>query len=292
MLDLLDNLSSGDRFTILYHSLFSFPLKEAEVKKWQPGRFLKFKFKNLSEVEFKDGFYFLKGKVDQMKLRLKREKYSAKKMRLAREAAKTLEVLPFLKFVGITGSLAMKNAEPDSDIDFLIITQKNTLWTTRVFCFLLLKAKRIPFRRFSGKERKNRLCLNMWFDESNLIWNKRNLFSAHEIAQIIPLLNRDRTYEKFIFENRWIFDFWPNALVLKNFNKGGLVSCCKESLLDKVFYFLVVFLIEPLFYLVQRIYMRRKITKELVLKNRAIFHPVDLDLVVFRKLEKMGVEIL
>lgn len=293
MLDSSDNLSLEDKFTILYHSLFSFPLKVKEVKKWQPGKLLKFRFKKEPQIVFQDGFYFLEGEEKQVKIRLKRERCSIKKIKMAKKAVEVLKFLPFLKFIGITGSLAMKNSEPDSDIDFLIITKKGTLWTSRLFCFFLFKVKGIPFRRFSKEEKKDKLCLNMWLDEGDLVWNKHNLFSAHEIAQIIPLLNRDMTYERFVFENLWFFDFWPNSLVFKDIVSSlRLDISCQERFLNRVFYFLVVLLVEPFAYLAQKIYMRKKITKELVLKNRAIFHPVDFNLVVFRKLKKMGVEIL
>ena len=57
----------------------------------------------------------------------------------------------------------------------------------------------------------------MWLDESDMVWQRkdRNIYTAHEIAQIVPLINKDKTYEKFLSHNRWILDFWPNAVKIR-----------------------------------------------------------------------------
>ena len=285
-------LSLQDKFTIFYHSLFSFPLRVKEIKRWRPGKAIKFGFKEAPLISSSDGFYFIKGEEKQVEKRLKKEGFSKKKIKIARRYGKVLRTLPFIKFIGITGSLAMKNADFDSDIDLLIITKRNTLWTSRLLVFFLLKFKEIPVRRYFDKEVKNKLCLNMWLDETDLVWGDRNLFSAHEIAQVIPIFNKDKTYERFIFSNSWIFDFWPNAIsnkekFFKNYNPNK-----EESFLSRLIYFCVSNFIEPLAYFLQRLYMRGKITREIVSRERAVFHPVDWNKKVIRELKIRGVVVL
>ena len=41
--------------------------------------------------------------------------------------------------IAITGSVANYDAEENDDIDLLIVTEKNRLWITRGFVFLILK---------------------------------------------------------------------------------------------------------------------------------------------------------
>lgn len=281
-------LSLQDKFTIFYHSLFSFPLRVKEIEKWQPGKAIKFGFKKAPLISSSDGFYFIKGEEKQVGERLKREEFSKKKIKIAKKNSEVLKFLPFIKFIGITGSLAMENADFDSDIDLLIITRKRTLWTTRLLVLLFLKFRKISVRRFFDKKVKDKLCLNMWLDEEDLEWRGRNLFSAHEIAQIVPIFNREKTYERLIFLNSWIFDFWPNAIsnkgkFFKNYNPNK-----EESFLSRLIYFCVSNFIEPLAYFLEKLYMRGKITREIVSRKRAIFHPVDWNKKVIRELERRG----
>lgn len=285
-------LSLQDKFTIFYHSLFSFPLKEEEIKRWQPGKSIKFEFKKISPISFKRGFYFVKGEEKQIKERLKKKKFSENKIKIAEKYVELLKFLPFIRFIGITGSLAMKNADFDSDIDLLIITKRNTLWASRLLVLLFLKFKKISVRRSFDKEVKDKLCLNMWLDEEDLEWHDRNLFSAHEIAQIVPIFNREKTYERFIFLNSWIFDFWPNAIsnkekFFKNYNPNK-----EESFLSRLIYFCVSNFIEPLAYFLEKLYMREKITREIVSRKRAIFHPVDWNKKVMMELKRSGAVVL
>jgi predicted nucleotidyltransferase len=285
-------LSLKDKFTIVYHSLFSFPLRSSELERWKPGEAIKFDFRKVPLIFSSNEFYFIKEEKKQVKERLRKEKFSKNKIKIAKEYSEVLKFLPFIKFIGITGSLAMGNADFYSDIDLLIITKRNTLWTTRLLVLLFLKFKKISVRRSFDKEVKDKLCLNMWLDEEDLEWHDRNLFSAHEIAQIVPIFNREKTYERFIFLNSWIFDFWPNAIPNKERFFKDSEPKKEERFLNKLFYFCICNFVEPLSYFLERLYMRGKITREIVSRKRAIFHPVDWSKKVIRELKRSGAVVL
>jgi len=235
-------LKSNSCTSILYHDIFDYKLTKEELVKWQ----------------YKDSLETTKGKKN--KSRLQREKYSKEKFKIAKKTAKLISKIPTVKFVGITGALAMNNAGENSDIDLMIITKGNYLWTTRLLCLFLLFNK---IRRFGDKNEKNRLCLNMWLDQNDLVWNKkdRNVYTAHEIAQVVTLVNKDRTYEKFLYLNRWILDYWPNAV--------------KISLLKIKNVYKKTNIFEKMAFKLQYLYMQPKITREVVTPTRAIFHPND-----------------
>ncbi len=181
--------------------------------------------------------------------------------------------------IAITGALAMNNASEDSDIDFLMITKKGSLWTTRFLAIVLLKVFGIPRRKYGDKRTRDRLCLNIWLDESDLAWSKngRDIFASHEISQIIPLVNKDQAYEGFLSKNTWIADYWPNATSVKagkekernKIGKRGFVMRLVESLARKAQYW----------------YMKDKITRETITSTRALFHPVDWASLISSKLE-------
>lgn len=284
-----------DRITIAYHNIFDYPLTIAELKKWKSGnKFLISKagriINSQLSIKTKQNFYFLDGRQDIIKKRLKNERYSQKKLIIAKNATKLVSKIPTVKFVGITGALAMMNASKDSDIDLIIITKQNTLWTTRFLVYGLLRVAGYKLRSPNQKDEKNKLCLNMWLDESDLIWNKkdRNIYTAHEITQIVPLVNKDKTYEKFLYLNRWILDYWPNAVKVPYAisNKQSLLLRSKpygkETINFKAYG--IKQLTEKLTFNIQYFYMKDKITREVVTSTRAIFHPNDWGKIVLGKL--------
>lgn len=245
--------------SIYYHNIFDFALTENELERWTVGK------KNLlsgSGWEYRDKFYFVKGRRGLIKLKIQRGKYSNKKTIIAKKAAKILKIVPTIKFVGVTGSLAMNSASKTSDIDLLIITSKGSLWTTRLISYVVLKTVGFSIRKPQDKDEKDKLCLNMWMDESDLYFDKHNIFTSHELAQIRPLVNKTKTYERLISNNNWIFDYWPKAVdrykkvnvKFKNNPMQIIENFCRQ---------------------IQWKYMRSKRTREVVNETRAFFHPFD-----------------
>lgn len=271
--DITKSLAPKNKLAVYYHSLFGFPLKEMELLKWEVGEREAKKYRTDFEVSFKNGFYFIKGSPGQISGRRLRQRNSEKKTRLARKYGQYIKLIPTVEAVFLTGSLAMENASEASDIDLMIITRKRALWTTRLMVLLFLKLINAPLRRFGETEVKDKLCFNLWLDEANLVWPKkeRNLFTAHEIAQIKPLFNKNQTFEHFLFKNDWIKKFWPNVVQIRKIKKVRT----KIS----IFTFF-----EPLARTLQMRYMKGKKTKEKVGFGKAIFHPKNLSEEILKKL--------
>ena len=250
--------------SVFYHDIFDYPLNEGELIKWQAGRKVKIR-QNLRGVSSKDGYYFLAGKDSHILSRILRKRISNRKLRIARKAGQIFSYIPSIRMVGVTGALAMENANQDSDVDLIIICKKGALWTTRLLALTVFKLTGFPVRKFGDKNQKDKLCLNMWLDESALIWPKRdrNIYTAHEISQIKPILDREGTYGQFLYKNSWIRDYWPNATTIRQFTQR--ISAGQTPLR----------LLETPARVLQLWYMKSKITREIVGKNKAIFHPFD-----------------
>ena len=260
-------------FTLYYHDIFEYPLTKKEISLWQPGKKLEGEFVKPVEIEKKGEYSFLKGEGRLVTARREREKISKRKLEIAKKGARIISLIPFVKMVAITGALAMGNAKVSSDVDLFIICERGSLWITRLITILLLDTLGVP-RNAGGRVERDKLCLNMWLDERDLIWDRkdRNFYTAHEIAQIIPLTNKDNTYERFIRQNRWIGDFWPNAV-----GKTGEIrrkEIKEKSSSSSVLNFLI-FPFELLAFWAQYLYMKPKMTREIVTPTRAIFHPRD-----------------
>jgi predicted nucleotidyltransferase len=269
-------LDAADITSLIYHDIFDYPLTMGEITKWKAGRRYR---TGEPEVRFNQGFYHLAGKEGIILKRLLRERISARKMEIARKAGQILKFIPTLKMVGVTGALAMGNAGEESDVDLLLVTRKRTLWTTRLATMILLSLFGIKRRKYGEKEEKDKLCLNLWLDEDSLAWSKkdRNIYTAHEICQIQPLFDKEKTFARFLAANGWVKAFWPNAV--KIFKVQRKVSAPNGLFL----------LLEPICRAFQFWYMRGKVTREVVGKGKALFHPNDWGEAIALRLAKWNI---
>lgn len=162
------------------------------------------------KISEKDGKYYLfRTKTVDWDVK---KRTSEKLITKAQSIIKILKKLPWIQFVGITGAIAAFNAPKNDDIDLLIITRKNRLWITRGFIFLILK---ILGELRTDKNPDQKICPNILMDESKLSWNKhkRNLYVAHELMMMYPLLDRNNTYFRIIKDNEWVFKYFGNLSV-------------------------------------------------------------------------------
>jgi len=165
------------------------------------------------KIESKNGFYFLPGKESLVLLRQKKYDISEKFWLKAIFAAKILNHLPFIKSIAISNTLALFNCDKNSDIDFFIITQKNKIWITRALSSILLHL--LGLRRHRNKIAK-RICLSFYISENKMDLQytakpENEFFMAFWIVGQSPIINRDKTFEKYKEANPWIKNYLPNS---------------------------------------------------------------------------------
>lgn len=263
-------MTEHEQISVLYHQVFHYKLSPEELKKWTAGKNLSL---NKSRT-YQSSPLVLKSKLHKSVNQSKKE--------LAQAAGNVLSHIPSVLFIGITGSLAMENAQADSDIDLLIITQANTLWITRIFSVLLLLISGYKLRTARNNDEKDKLCMNLWLDETalDLPHMTRSVYTAHELAQVVPLINKQETYERLLSQHTWIRNYWPNSLHKKLFNVKTNFLSSSTVLLNYI---------NAVAYVCQRQYMKQKMTREQVSVSYAYFHPFDWGEKVLKDLKKRGV---
>lgn len=141
-------------------------------------------------------------------------------LKIAQKKSKFISKFPYVRGVFISGSLSKNYIDEEGDIDYFIITKPNRLWIARTFLVLYKKVFLFNSRKY--------FCVNYFIDEDNLEIPEKNLFTATEIVTILPMVG-EQLYHKFINENKWVFNFFPNAKInikenVINKNKKGFLE--------------------------------------------------------------------
>ncbi len=137
---------------------------------------------------------------------------SARKIFIFERILYFLKFWPDIRMIGISGSVAMRNAPEDDDIDVFIVAAKKRLWTVRLICITVTTLLGVRRLRRSNNI-KNKICLNLFFEESEMALPtfKQTEYGAHEVLQMKPVHVRGTTYYDFLKMNRWVFEYFPNA---------------------------------------------------------------------------------
>lgn len=295
----MDNNEKAIVRTLLYSDIFDYPLSEEEVWKFLISNkninktVFDSKIKKINSVVFKkDGFLHMEKKASAVSKRTNKFKVSQRKFELAYKTIKRLFIIPTVIFVGISGNLSMMNADKMDDIDLFVITKKDTAWITRLLLIAYLKILG-KHRKRTDKKVADKFCLNMIVDEEKLSLSKnlRSLYTAHEIVQLKPVMQRGNTYEKFINCNKWIQSYMPNAY--EEIKSQRVKGTRKNLFSDLLGDFLSFSFIEKAVRIFQMLLIKRNLTKEIIKDKFIALHPKDYKNIILaqytEKISKYGV---
>jgi predicted nucleotidyltransferase len=261
-------------YTLSYSDIFNYPLTleqiwfyliyQVPVSIGEVERVVK-KSKKISR---NNELHCLKGREEIFAMRNSRKSNNKEKVQIAKYASKILAFIPTITFIGISGAVAMGNAKEEDDIDFVILVQKNSLWITRLLCIALLDTLQLRRKR---KIRKvaNKICLNLFISSDYVFGNSmQNIYTAHEVVQIMPLLNRNNSYLSFLKNNNWTKKLLPNSFE----REGNYVTNNKPVFKNLV---PVLIMLEPIAKYLQLLIMKKHITSEVLTSNILAFHPYN-----------------
>jgi len=191
---------------IAYADVFDYPLTSAEIHRYLIGMWatrdeVEQALQRIQFLSQADGYFTLPGREALCDLRRQRERMATELWLKANGYGRTIASLPFIRMVAVTGSLAMRNADESADIDYLIVTEPGRLWFCRAMVLLV--------GRWAAMRGVN-LCPNYLISLRKLVFPDKTLYTAHEIAQMIPLSGLD-VYDLLLKQNDWMFSYLPNA---------------------------------------------------------------------------------
>lgn len=275
--------------TLIYSDLFDYPLTALELwlflkskKKVLKSAFEKVMKENNSLYIKKKVYYCLPDRQEIINKRITRKEISNNKKLIFKKVVNCFYLIPTIRFVGISGSLALDNAKKTDDIDLFIIVKKNSIWITRITLLSILELMNL--RRKPGiKFESNKICVNLMIDECKLALtpDRQDVFTAHEIVQLQPIFSKNNCYQSFILANIWIKKFLPNSLKILSGSKFWTDNSYNKFnkklsiffVASYVFYPLII--LEPFARFFQLIYMADKRTNEYISDSMLAFHPFD-----------------
>jgi predicted nucleotidyltransferase len=260
--------------TLIYSDIFGSPLHRDDLYSYLYKYEIK-KDKLFSVLEtipfisLSGDYVSLRGKEKVFEAYKSRVEESVKKLASAQKIINVLSKIPTILLIGITGSVAAKNAGKEADIDIFIITRHHSLWITRLLVtgilFVFKKKRKVRVNLAPDS-----ICANMWMSEKHCKLSKKNVFIAREIVQMKIVCNKRDMYARFLQQNRWVTKVFPN---------GTYPSTAMSSSHSFIPWTLLAVINFPLFVL-QYLYMKKKITKEKVSLHTASFHPRDISSIV------------
>jgi len=157
------------------------------------------------KIILRDGFAGLPDLGDKISIKVSKIETANRLISSRIVDLKKLGRNPFIKFVGISGSLAANNPTKDRDgivdVDVFLITRNQCIWLFEI-------PKRIRIHFLPQQQPEPKLCLNYVMDESDMRVENRNFYTATEIRNLIPVAGFE-SYRKFLRANDWIDYYYP-----------------------------------------------------------------------------------
>jgi hypothetical protein len=205
------SLEEAILWTVAYADLFDYPLTFQEAHRYLVGVQASLSMVQdaveeglLAEGRLvrQRGYLALPGRESIVETRRRREAASARMWRLGMLFGTAIASLPFVRMVAVTGALAVDNVEEkEADVDYLIVTASNRVWLARSLAIGIVYLARLA---------RVTICPNYVMSIDALEQGDHSLFTAHELAQMVPIYG-PRMYERLLTTNNWMRQYLPNA---------------------------------------------------------------------------------
>lgn len=195
--------------TLMYYDIFSYPLTIEEI-------FVCSKLKEVNKEMIAEGinslidkenvyrerdFYTLEKAPQWINKRLENNKRAQEILPKAKRISRFIGSFPYVRAVFLSGSISKNVFPPDGDIDYFILTQPKRLWLARTLLILFRKIFLLNSHKY--------FCVNYFLDIDNVEIEDKNLFTATELATLIPTFGREY-YSPLMEKNNWYQEFFPN----------------------------------------------------------------------------------
>ena len=143
--------------------------------------------------------------------------------------AALLRCVPFVRMVGLNGSMVTGTFRPESDIDLYIVTKDGHLFLGRFLATVVIRLTGLKIR--PGKE-AGMICANRFAIESFTEITPHDMYHDRVFHNLIPLFAQGASYEKYRRANRWMHDVAFHRPVLRSGGLSRSIQIIGEMLLS------------------------------------------------------------
>jgi hypothetical protein len=217
---------------LAYFDIFDYPVTADEILFFMDREVslidLKAELEALTQkgLLFPDGnFYALRQDPELAIRRIRGNRHADELLKIAARISRQLYLFPYVRGIGISGSLSKHFADEQADIDYFIITRRNRLWIARTLMHLYKKMNYL-------RNRQNWYCMNYYVDEEALEIKEKNIFTATEMITLLPA-SGNGGLARFFDANDWTAHYFPHYRTRSKEAKGPVpTSFLKKTLED------------------------------------------------------------
>ncbi|MFA6474962.1 MAG: hypothetical protein WCV88_02045 [Patescibacteria group bacterium] len=204
--------------TLVYFDSFDFPLTYPEIYRYlwrSPQTSLSETMtvaKQLPQLIEHGGFVMFQGRENLSVIRQQRYQESERKWNKRRRLLGWLTMLPGVRAMALVNTLAYHNVQCNSDVDILIVTAPDHIWSTRFYTTLLAKLLNV---RPKPNHTKDAICLSFYVTPTGLTKldqlrnNDGDLLEAYWLAQLLPIYDPQHLFKNLQYD--WIKQVLPNT---------------------------------------------------------------------------------
>jgi hypothetical protein len=218
---------------LAYFDLFDYPVTADEILFFMDREVslidLKAELEALTHkgLLFPDGnFYALRQDPELAIRRIRGNHHADELLKIAARISRQLYLFPYVRGIGISGSLSKHFADEQADIDYFIITRRNRLWIARTLMHLFKKMNYL-------RNRQNWYCMNYYVDEEALEIKEKNIFTATEMITLLPA-SGNGGLARFFDANDWTTHYFPHYRTRQKEAKGPVPTSFLKTTLENL----------------------------------------------------------
>ncbi|WP_421894916.1 hypothetical protein [Marinoscillum sp.] len=209
---------------INYRDVFNAPTRKDLLKRWSvdagvnEGAFEQCidDLKAEKLITEKNGYLAIFAKEEIIDLQTEKSQQALQILRKARRGLQWISKLPFVRFIGISGSVAADNPtavqqSDHVDLDLYIVTSRHTLWLFTLLERLITNVIRLV-------KGDHFFCMNYSTEIDFVEVYNQSFYTATELVNLIPVYDHGGIYNRIINENLWYRNYYASESILSTRN--------------------------------------------------------------------------